>query len=152
MVRLLLLLLDVSNHVLGNSTCRPDIVAIFPQATSTKIPLFDFRVTFQNRSSRVACELLGNLGRTPFRVSLHEQLNVVRSNLHFHFHFHFHNLVTEPFSSPFEQLRKFVSNSLQHPLAVLPTPHEVILTQTNRICMTSVLFYSNLYFYYHLIQ
>jgi hypothetical protein len=89
MVRLLLclLLLDVStNHVLGNSTRRPDIVAIIPQATSAKIPLFDFRVTFQNRSARVTFELLGNLGRTLFRVSLHEQLNVVRSNLHFHFH------------------------------------------------------------------
>lgn len=67
-------LLDVpTNHVLGNSTSRPDVVAILPQATSPEVPLFEFRVAFQNRSARVAFELLSNLGRTPFRVGLHEQ-------------------------------------------------------------------------------
>jgi len=58
----------------------------------------------ENRSSRVTFELLRYLGRTPFRVGLHEQVNVVGGNLHRH------NLVTEPLGSPPEQLRKFVSN------------------------------------------
>ena len=140
-------ILDIpANYILGNCTRRPDVVAILPQATSPEIPLFEFRVALENRSSRETFELLRYLGRTPFRVSFHEQMNVVGSNLHRH------NLVTEPLGSPPKQFRKFVSNELHHPVTVLRTPHEVILTQTNRMYMTPVFIYPNLYVYYHLLR
>jgi len=98
-------LLDVpTNYILGNCTRCSDVVSVLPQATSPEVPLFEFRVTLENRLSRVTLELLRYLGRTPFGVSLYEQLNVVGGNLYRH------NLVTEPFSSPLEQFHKLVSN------------------------------------------
>ena len=68
------------------------------------------------------------------RVTLDKQVNVVICNLQRQ------NLVTEVVSSLTKQLSHIVFHYIENRVAVLGTPHEVILTRTNRMRVTAVLF------------
>lgn len=63
------------NHVLGNGTSCPDVVAILPQPTSPEIPLFDcFAGPLRCRYKRAVSRWIGHI-RLPV-VPEHESLRV----------------------------------------------------------------------------
>jgi len=52
---------------------------------------------------------------------------------------HGENLVSEVLSSLTKQLSPIVFHYIKNRVAILRTPHEVILAGTNRMCMTTIL-------------
>ena len=73
-------------------------------------------------------------------VSLDEQVYVVIRN------FEGEYLVSELGDRLREQPCHLVFDESQYGVSVLWTPHEMILTRTNRMCMTPVLLHPNPYF------
>jgi hypothetical protein len=83
--------------------------------------------------ARVRLELSSDVGWTVLRVGLDEQVYVVVCYLQRQ------NFVPEVVSSLTKQLSYIFFNHVENRVAVLRTPHEVILAGTNRMCMTAVL-------------
>ncbi len=85
--------------------------------------------------TRVRLELPSEVGWTVFWVALDEQVYVVVCNLQRQ------NFVPEVVGSLTKQLSHIVFNHVENRVTVLVTPDKMILTGTNRMCMTAVLLY-----------
>jgi hypothetical protein len=129
------------NHFLRHRSRRPNVVSDLPKSAAPEIRLSNLGIPFQQVLARVRLELPSDVRRAVLRVCLHEQVYVVVCNLQGE------NLVTEVVSSLTKQLSHIVFNYVENRVVVLWTSHEVILAETNRMCMTTVFFHPNPYIY-----
>ena len=120
-------------------------VSTLPESATPEIRLPNLGILLQQVLTRIRLELPSDVRRTVFWVCLHKQVYVVIRDLQRH------NLVSEvvrsgpKWSEVVRSLRKQLSHIvlhyIQNRVSILWAPDEVILTGTNRMCVTAVLFH-----------
>ena len=117
-------------------------VSTLPESATPEIRLPNLGILLQQVLTRIRLELPSDVRRTVFLVCLHKQVYVVIRDLQRH------NLVSEVVRSGpkwsevvRKQLSHIVLHYIQNRVSILWAPDEVILTGTNRMCVTAVLFH-----------